>query len=116
MLVETITGPDGTLLLGHSPVPGPSAAPMNTGVLVSLSGAELDRTIAHEMGHYLGLWHTYEASISSIKDPLPDTPLAGTRNLMSPTPTDTELSPEQAVVLLAHPLVYHECERSNPRR
>jgi len=58
----TTANPDGTLntTLGRSPVRGPCSpraeAGMNSAV-VDLSGEETGRTLAHEVGHYLGANH-----------------------------------------------------------
>ena len=37
------------------------------------AGIEFGRVIAHELGHFLGLWHTSEAD-ASLHDPVADTP------------------------------------------
>lgn len=73
----------------------------------------LGETLAHESGHYLGLFHPIEASDGpiSISDPLPDTNSCATfqeclnneslvRNLMFPTPvsfTDGSLIPQNVL-------------------
>jgi hypothetical protein len=59
--------------------------------------------MAHELGHYLGLYHAVEADGST--DQLDDT---GAANLMFHQPgteAATGLSPTQAVVMRAHPAV-----------
>ena len=70
--------------------------------------------LAHEIGHYLGLRHTSETSLSEF-DPLPDTPECRSNfpegcpdllNLMFPLAGDdhTELSPDQGYQIGANPL------------
>lgn len=70
--------------------------------------------LAHEMGHYLGLFHTTEFTFAHW-DPLTDTPQCETRNpetcpdltnLMFPLAGEdhTVITPQQASVLLANPL------------
>lgn len=58
----TRTNPDGTVTttLGRSPVGGPCSPRAEEGmnsVVVDLSGEETGRTLAHEVGHYLGADH-----------------------------------------------------------
>lgn len=90
----------------------------------------LGRALAHELGHYLGLWHTTER-VGVVLDPLEDTPICpigldgsagtapdgvldadecsggfGAENLMFHTASGTELTPGQATVLGRGPLVY----------
>jgi len=90
-------------------IPGPAVGTSRSAVAISLnehagidgtfSGAETDllgETLAHEAGHYLGLFHPVEVPDFSEGDSLPDTALcqtieacraAGlTANLMFPTP------------------------------
>ena len=69
----------------------------------SLSAAALGRLLAHELGHYLGLYHTVESD--GTPDALDDT---GTENLMHYLPqlsASTGLSPQQRAVVRRHPLV-----------
>ncbi len=70
----------------------------------------LGRAIAHEIGHYLGLFHTTEAPDAdgdAIADPLPDTPAPAGDNLMhwSVGAQSTSLSHEQAQVLRRSPML-----------
>ncbi|MBX7096674.1 MAG: zinc-dependent metalloprotease [Myxococcaceae bacterium] len=101
-------------------LPGPaSPGSTSSGVLFSIN-APLDRpqpvygpvlgaVMAHEIGHYLGLAHTAEAS--GEEDRLPDTGRGteGPGNLMfwSEIRGDRafSFSPEQAQVMLRHPLI-----------
>lgn len=65
--------------------------------------ARLARVVAHEIGHYLGLFHPQEAD--GTVDDLPDT---DTTNLMHRMPLVSDahgLSPAQRARLLAHPFV-----------
>jgi hypothetical protein len=81
---EIVDAQEGFTILGISGgIPGPPGihGTPHSGVAVTLAGfrsdpVELGRTIAHEGGHYLGLFHTSEASGNS-HDPLPDTAQCG---------------------------------------
>lgn len=79
------------------------------GVIVSLERAASDprplsRLLAHEIGHYLGLYHTSEA-VFDAHDPLDDTPLDEDSFLMHAIPQGDQLSPEQAGVMRRNPHV-----------
>ncbi|MBI5544781.1 MAG: hypothetical protein HY901_12895 [Deltaproteobacteria bacterium] len=100
-------------------IPGPASPSTSaSGVAVSLDPSyrdpkEVGKSLAHEIGHYLGLSHTFEADLS-MNDAITDTPegTAGRRNLMyfeGPLQRDVarlDLSAGQARVVLSHPLVH----------
>ncbi len=69
-------------------------------------GDELARVLAHEICHYLGLWHVRHTSRygATQADPLADT-TPGTGNLMDEDGSGTGLTRDQAEVLRLHPLV-----------
>jgi hypothetical protein len=58
----TTTNPDGTITvtLGRSPEPGPCSPRTGSGMrstVIDIAGEESGRTLAHEVGHYLGAHH-----------------------------------------------------------
>jgi len=84
------------------------------GVFVAASGCEAGvpvaspdraaKVLAHELGHFLGLYHTVEAS--GAQDLLSDT---DSHNLMSSLPAAADssgLSAKQVLVMRSHPYVY----------
>lgn len=81
LVQEIVGGRAGYIILGVSGgIPGPPGLQGTThsGVAVTMSGfrrkpKQLAQTMAHEGGHYLGLFHTTEAEGTAF-DPLPDTP------------------------------------------
>lgn len=91
-------------------LPGPALAPGtgNSGVAVALSAVNDDpgvlaHVMAHEGGHWLGLFHTSE--ITGTEDQMPDTPAgqAGQNHLMYPAVGGgTTVSPSQGDVLRRH--------------
>lgn len=126
-LVEDIAGtPSGSVrgLSGGTPGPFGMHGTGASGVVVAIGDvggnpAALGRTLAHELAHYLGLFHTSERD-GSVLDPLDDTPACaasqdangdavlsaseclehGARNLMFwAESTGTELTADQITIL-----------------
>lgn len=91
-------------------LPGPALAPgtVNSGVAVALAAINGDpgvlaHVMAHEGGHWLGLFHTSE--ITGTEDQMPDTPAgqAGQNHLMYPAVGGgTTVSASQAAILRRH--------------
>jgi len=139
VMIDHFIMPGGGVLLGISGgIPGPPAVggvprgSVAVGLASYMGGAGtpggLGETMAHEGGHYLGLFHTTEANGQSF-DPLPDTPECpastrdldgdgyvnpdecvgfGSTNLMFWSASDQlqrELTPNQTWVLLRNPSV-----------
>lgn len=106
-----------TLVLGLAGgIPGPlCVGGPRSGVVLSLQAAPqgllLGRAMAHEIGHYLGLFHSSEEHLSgqsAVHDNLPDTPEQDPDNLMFWLVNDTsagKLTPQQADVLHHNPWV-----------
>lgn len=77
---EIVGGRAGFIILGIAGgIPGPATinGTSHSGVAVTMAGfrrnpVQLAQTMAHEGGHYLGLFHTTEAEGTAF-DPLPDT-------------------------------------------
>jgi hypothetical protein len=77
----------------------------------SIDIAGLATTCSHEMGHFLGLYHTSESSMTKF-DPIPDTPqcdgssCGDSTNIMYYTggASRSIITPGQATVLRRHPL------------
>jgi len=80
LVEEIVSGDAGFILLGLAggipgpPIPGSGASGVAvTAALLASDPASVGRTMAHETGHYLGLFHTSERN-GSAHDPIPDTP------------------------------------------
>jgi hypothetical protein len=95
-------------------IPGPPLAQgtRRSGVAIAIkpvqgAPASVDTTMAHETGHFLGLFHTSEQAFfgPQIHDPLPDTPENDASYLMFNTGSGNKLSPSQGVVMRASPWV-----------
>ena len=69
--------------------------------------AQVETTVAHEVGHFLKLFHTSEQSFTGIHDPLPDTPDNDASYLMFNTGEGNRLSPWQGRVMRSNPWVRH---------
>lgn len=86
LVEEIVGGRAGYIILGIAGgIPGPPGihGTSHSGVAVTMSAfrrdpRQLAQTMAHEGGHYLGLFHTTEAEGTAF-DPLPDTPECGSR-------------------------------------
>lgn len=112
-------GGNGVVLGVAGGIPGPplQAGTWRSGVAVSVkevAGAPgVDITVAHETGHFLGLFHTSEQDFgfgAQVHDPLPDTPENDTAFLMYYRATGDTLSDWQGRVMRSNPFVRHEAE------
>lgn len=114
---------DFSILLGIAGgIPGPvmRQGTPHSGVAIAVEQHRVGRflipmapTIAHETGHYLGLFHTteqYEDRETALHDPIDDTRDFNPDNLMYWSAEDTDLSREQGRVMRANLWVRHPDE------
>ncbi len=98
-------------------IPGPprlQGSP-RSGVAIALkpvdgAPAGVATTMAHEVGHFLGLFHTSEQSFfggAAIHDPLPDTSEDDDSWLMFNTGAGSRISAQQGAVMRANPWIRH---------
>lgn len=110
-IVDAFT--DAASVAGVSLTAGPAGiATARSGIVLAVGAPDPGLVLAHELGHYLGLWHTTELSPKTVHDPLPDTPKGPTDNLMYAVPTGQKLTEEQGRVARRHPLVTHACAQA----
>ncbi|RAL22229.1 hypothetical protein DL240_10270 [Lujinxingia litoralis] len=95
-------------------IPGPVhvKGTVASGVAVTTNeipgGPPISHVFAHELGHYLGLFHTSEQNLfggPQMHDPLPDTPNNDESFLMHATGGGDTLSPWQGIVIRNNPWV-----------
>jgi hypothetical protein len=74
--------------------------------------ADLGNTMAHEAGHYLGLFHASEQALfgPQLHDPLPDTPENDDQNLMHYNNLGNTISAQQGAVIRSNPWVQPEVQ------
>ena len=84
-------------------------------IFLRVQQTDISRTLAHEICHYLGLWHLTETAQPDIHDPLSDTPFYDANNLMSAEQGGgSELSPQQVDIIRRHPLLRGATNRCVP--
>lgn len=111
--VDTLHGGGGILGISGG-IPGPMVidGTPRSGVAIAVDSTQapgspgVAKVTAHELGHYLGLFHTSEQN--GGHDPLPDTEENDQSYLMHATGGGDEMSEWQGRVLRQNPWVYHE--------
>lgn len=119
--VDELTSEQGGVILGISGgIPGPTLrqGTSRSGVAVLAyrirgTGSGVHEVIAHEVGHFLGLFHTSEydfwpGQVPQVHDPLPDTPENDEAWLMHASGGGELLSDWQGRVMRANPWIRHE--------
>ncbi|MGI5863387.1 MAG: hypothetical protein ACOX6T_15225 [Myxococcales bacterium] len=119
--VGGILGGFGTILGISGGIPGPAhfagleraCLAINTTAPDGVTEQILGMLIAHEAGHYLGLYHSTENALGGLigfqHDPISDTPEDDPNNIMFNNPLEGQnhyLSPMQGAVMRSNPLVY----------
>jgi hypothetical protein len=104
----------GGLVLGIAAgIPGPAflGPSYRSGVVIAVfeegEGEDyMGNVISHEIGHYLGLYHSTESN-GALHDTLSDTAEDDNQNLMfwAYSPAQKSLSPHQTTVMRSHPLI-----------
>ncbi len=116
--VHELRSPFGEILGIAGGIPGPvlKHGTGRSGVAVATSSVgtpgapSLAHTVAHELGHYLGLFHTSEyfsMGGTPEHDPLPDTPPNDTSYLMHASGEGNNMSPWQGRVIRKNPFIRH---------
>ncbi len=74
-VVKKIATSQSGTILGYSYLPHMAANQKRDGVvMVYYEMRNHNRTLTHEVGHYLGLWHTFQGGCSATNDGVDDTP------------------------------------------